>query len=87
MIKKIKNIFLFITFFTFISLIIFYYFSEKNMINTNKTRSKNNFYVLHNLINIPLLKNDTQNIIEYTDGLEEFKKSKKRYKFFDLLKD
>ena len=85
--QKLKNIFLISIFLTFILFIFFYYFSEKNIINTNKSRSINNLYLVNNLISIPLLKNDTNNIIEYTDGLEEFKKGKKRYKFFDLLKD
>ena len=85
--NKVKNIFSFTIFFIFMSLIIYYYFSEKNIINTNKSRSLNNPYFFYDLSNIPLLKNDTTNIIEYTDGIEKFKKNKKRYKFFDLLKD
>ena len=35
--------------------------------------------------NIPLLKNDTDNIIEYTDDVKNYKKEKKSYKFWDLL--
>ena len=84
MISKIKYIFLYCIFLSFISSITFHYFSESNIINTNKKRAKK---YLKNITNIPLLKNDTQNIIEYTDGVEKFKKSKKKYKFFDLLKD
>ena len=85
--KRLKNISLISIFLSFILFIFFYYFSKKNIINTNKSRSKTNFYLADNLLSIPLLKNDTNNIIEYTDGLEKFKKSKKKYKFFDLLKD
>ena len=85
--NKIKNIFSFTVFFIFIILTIYYYFSEKNIINTNKSRSLSNPYLTYDLSNLPLLKNDTTNIIEYTDGLEKFKKKKKKYKFFDLLKD
>tara|TARA_B100000427_G_C15458986_1_gene573121 strand:+ start:313 stop:576 length:264 start_codon:yes stop_codon:yes gene_type:complete len=85
--NKVKNIFSFTVFFIFIILTIYYYFSEKNIINTNKSRSLNNPYLAYDLSNLPLLKNDTTNIIEYTDGLEKFKKKKKKYKFFDLLKD
>jgi len=87
MINKVKYIILLTVFFSFLTLITIYYFSEKNIINTNKSRTNYKFYFIHNLINVPLLKNDTINIIEYTDGIEKFEKSKKRYKFFDLLKD
>ena len=85
--NKVKNIFSFTVFFIFIILTIYYYFSEKNIINTNKSRSLSNPYLTYDLSNLPLLKNDTTNIIEYTYGLEKFKKKKKKYKFFDLLKD
>ena len=87
MINKVKYIILLTVFFSFLTLITIYYFSEKNIINTNKSRTNYKFYFIHNLINVPLLKNDNINIIEYTDGIEKFEKSKKRYKFFDLLKD
>ena len=87
MINKVKYIILLTVFFSFLTLITIYYFSEKNIINTNKSRTNYKFYFIHNLINVHLLKNDTINIIEYTDGIEKFEKSKKRYKFFDLLKD
>ena len=35
--------------------------------------------------NLPIIKNDTKDIIEYTDGVENFKNNKKKYKFYDLL--
>ncbi len=85
--NKIKNIFFFIIFSFFSLSVIYYYFSDKNIINTNKSRVNYSIYLNQNLDNIPLLTNDTENIIEYTDDIEKYKKSKKRYKFFDLLKD
>ena len=36
--------------------------------------------------NLPLLTNDTNNIIEYLDVVEIYKKKKKKYSFFDLIK-
>ena len=75
MLKKIKNIFLLTFLVMFSYLTINYYFSEKNIIHTNKSRSS------HSKINygeLPLLKNDTSNIIIYKTELEEFKKKKKR---------
>ena len=52
----------------------------------NKSRALflNNINV--DIQNLPYLKNDTNNIVEYTDDLEIFKKKRKKYKFFDLLK-
>ena len=35
--------------------------------------------------NLPLLENNTQNIITYSDEVEIFKKTKKKYKFWDLI--
>ena len=60
-----------------------YYFSTQNILETNKLRSSN----LSNevFINLPLLENDTNNIIISSDDIENFKKKRKRYKFFDLL--
>ena len=35
---------------------------------------------------LPILKNDTANIIEYSDDIELYKKRKKKYSFWDLIK-
>ena len=87
MLSKIKNIFYIISFCIFISSIILYYFSDYNIKATNKFRS---LYILNtkdNLDGLPLLKNDTKNIIEYKNDVEFFKKKKKKYKFWDLIKN
>ena len=84
MYKKIKNIFFLATFFTFIFLITKYYFSEQNIIFTNKSRSSYSLILNKNEVNLPLLKNDTNNIIIYKNDLEEFKK-KRRKRFWEKL--
>ena len=84
MYKKIKNIFFLITFFSFIFLVTRYYFSEQNVIFTNKSRS---FYLTSLEIdknNLPVLKNDTNNIIIYINDLEEFKNMRKK-RFWERL--
>ena len=81
MLKRIKNIFFIITFFTFIFLVIKHYLSEQNIIYTNKSRSS---YSLIVDVNLPLLKNDTDNIIIYKNDLEEFKKKRKK-RFWEKL--
>ena len=81
MLKRIKNIFFIITFFTFIFFVIKHYLSEQNIIYTNKSRSSYSLIIDENL---PLLKNDTDNIIIYKNDLEEFKKKRKK-RFWEKL--
>ncbi len=85
MLNKIKFFLYLIPCCIFIFLITFYYFSEKNVIKTNKFRSLYIFKVEENFENLPLLKNDTHNIIEYKNSIETYKKNKKKYKFWNLL--
>ena len=77
MYRKIKNIFFLISFFTFILLISRHYFSEQNIIFTNKSRSFYSWTQNKDNKNLPILENDTNNIIVYKNDLEEFKKRKK----------
>jgi len=87
MLSKIKNIFYIISFCIFISSIILYYFSDYNIKETNKFRSLYIINTKDNIDGLPLLKNDTKNIIEYKNDVEFFKKKKKKYKFWDLIKN
>ena len=85
MLKKLKNIFYLGSFFIFIVLITRFYFSEQNVRETNKSRSFYSVELNSNTQNLPLLKNDTNNIIEYIDDIEVYKKKKKKYTFWDLI--
>ena len=87
MIKKIKNISYLISYIIFITFIIVFYFSDENIRSINKSRSLSYENLNKKIKNLPLLKNDTANIIEYTKDLEVQKKKKKYYKFFDLIKN
>ena len=84
MIKKILNIFFLIFIFTFIFLIVKYYLSEKNIIFTNKSRSSYSVKINEDINNLPVLKNDTNNIIFYKDVLEKFKNKRKK-RFWEKL--
>ena len=86
MLGKIKNIFYVLSFIALIFLITFFYFSEQNIQKTNKYRSYYLVKIKENIENLHLLENDTNNIIEYKDDLEVYKKSKKKYTFWDLIK-
>ena len=84
MYRKIKNIFFLISFFTFIILVAKHYFSEENILFTNKSRSTYLFTLNSDKNNLPTLINDTDNIIVYKNDLEEFKKKRKK-RFWEKL--
>jgi len=84
MYTKIKNFFFLIFFTTFIFLIVNYYFSEKNKIFIAKSRTNYEIRIDQNKINLPILRNDTDNIIIYKNDLEEFK-SKRKKRFWEKL--
>ena len=85
MFKKIINIFFLISIFIFILLVIKYYFSEQNLIFTNKSRSSYSLKLNKYENNLPLLENDTNNVIIYKDELEEFKKNRKKRSWEELI--
>ena len=85
MLKKIKNIFYLVLFFIFVILTTSFYFSEKNVKKTNKSRTFYSVKQNNDLQNLPLLKNDTSNIIEYRNDIEIYKKNKKNYTFWCLI--
>ena len=85
MFDKAKNIIYFLIFVLFFFFIIFYYFSEENKEKIHKNRSDISANIEKQSIEIPLLKNDTEGIIEYNFSDLEKKKIKKRY-FWELLK-
>ena len=86
MLKKIKYIFYLLSFFIFIIVTISIYFSDQNISKTNKSRSLDSVKLNNDTQNLPLLENDTSNIIEYRNDVEIYKKNKKNYKFWDLIK-
>tara|TARA_B100000029_G_C17211870_1_gene828387 strand:- start:261 stop:518 length:258 start_codon:yes stop_codon:yes gene_type:complete len=81
MFKKIKKMFFITSFLIFSFLTINYYFSEKNIIHINKSRSSHSVFSYEEL---PLLKNDTNNILSYKNDIEEFKKKRKK-RFWEKL--
>ena len=84
MYKKIKNIFFLVIFFIFIFLVTKYYFSEKNMIFTNKSRSSYLHSFKNDKNNLPVLKNDTNNVTVFMNDLEDYK-SKRKKRFWENL--
>ena len=85
MYKKIKNIFFLFTFFTFIFLVTKYYFSDKNIQFTHKSRTSYLLTFNEDKKNLPILTNNTNDIIVYKDDLEEFNKKRKKRSWEKLL--
>ena len=85
MLKKIKNIFYLASFLIFIILTTRFYFSDQNIKVTNKSRAFYSVKLNNHTQNLPLLKNDTSDIIEYRTDVEIYKKKKKNYTFWDLI--
>ena len=85
MFKKVINLFFLLLFFIFTFLTITFYFSDENVRKTNKFRSLYSINLNKMINNLPLLKNDTSDIIQYKNDVEIYKKKRKNYIFWDLL--
>ena len=71
-------------FLIFIFLITNYYFSEQNIILTNKSRLSYEMSLNNDEKNFPVLKNDTNDVIVYLNDLEDFKNKRKK-RFWEKL--
>tara|TARA_B100001057_G_scaffold84547_1_gene80422 strand:+ start:369 stop:632 length:264 start_codon:yes stop_codon:yes gene_type:complete len=63
-----------------------YYSSNKNIKNKEFNRNNINQLVNDKISNLPILKNDTDNVIEFSDGFSNEIKNDKLRSFWDLLK-
>ena len=82
--NRIKDTFFLAFFLIFVFLITKYYLSEQNKIFTNKSRSSYSLELKTDISNLPVLKNDTKNIILYKNDIDEFKKNRKK-RFWENL--
>ena len=85
MLKEVKYVFYLLAIFFFIFFVIKFYLSENNIKRSNKIIFQYQNELDKKFNNLPIIKNDTNDIIEYTNEIEEFKNKKQR-KFWDLLK-
>jgi len=85
MLKEIK----YLIFIVIITLFLFftgkYYFSNENIKNSYRSYKNIDQKIKDYSKNLPLLKNDTENIIEYVKQTD--KKKKKKFKFWKLLEN
>ena len=87
MFKKIKNTFFLISFLLFTAVVSKYYFSEQNVVLVNKSRSSYLLKINEDEKDLPILPNDTNNVIVYKNDLEEFKNKKKKRYWEKLISD
>ena len=85
MLKEIKYVVYLLTIFFFIFFVIKFYLSENNIKWSNKVILQYQNILDKKFINLPIIKDDTNDIIEYTSEIEDFKNKKQR-KFWDLFK-
>ena len=85
MLKEVKYVVYLLTIFFFIFFVIKFYLSENNIKWSNKVILQHQNILDNKFINLPIIKDDTKDIIEYTNEIEDFKNKKQR-KFWDLLK-
>ena len=70
----------------FISIVLKYYASNKNIKNKDYIRSNIEQIFKDKIIDIPILKNDTNNVIEFNDTFENEMNEEKKRSFWDLIK-
>ena len=84
--QKIVSIVFFILVIIFFGSTYKYYSSNKNIKNKEFNRNNINQLLNDKISNLPILKNDTDNIIEFNDGFSNEIKNDKPRSFWNLLK-
>ena len=85
MLKEVKYVIYLFTIFFSIFFVVKFYISENNIKRSNKIIFQYQNELNKQFSNLPIIKDDTNDIIEYTNEVEEFKNKKQR-RFWDLLK-
>ena len=84
--NKSINIFMILLIGIFILSIFKYYSSNKNLDTKNFNRSNIDQILKSKINNLPILTNDTDNIIEFNNSIEEGINQEKNRNFWNLLK-
>ncbi len=86
MLLKALNTIMILLIITFLFSIFKYYSSNKNMNKKNYNRQNIEEIIKDKISNLPILLNDTNNVIEFNNSIEDNIKEKKR-SFWDLIKN
>ena len=83
MIKEVKYFLFIFAICLFLFLSLRYYFSDENKKNSYRSLNNINEKILRYAENLPILEDNSQNIIEYVEQSNE--KKKKKFNFWKLL--
>ena len=84
---KVFNFLLFSLIIIFMLSVFKYYTSSKNIVSKDYIRSNVDQILKEKISNLPVLKNDTNNVIVFNDSFEnEMNEGKKKRSFWELLK-
>lgn len=83
---KLINIFFIISIISFFFITYKYYSSNQNIDAKNFNRKNINKIINTKISDLPILKNDTDNVVQFNDGFSNEIKSDKTRKFWNLLK-
>ena len=82
MLKELKYLFFLLVIFIFFFFVFKYYFSDNNKKKTYRSLKNINKKIINYSQNLVLLKNNTNNIVEYVE--KSSNKNKKKYNFWIL---
>ena len=85
MIRNILSVLIFFFSISFFYLVVNFYYSDKQDIKVKKNRETILQKIKDNMIELPILDNDTNNVIEFNSGFENENNKKKR-SFWELFK-
>ena len=83
---KVLNIIIILLVFIFFIITYKYYSSNKNLEIKNYNRNNIDAIISSKISNLPVLKNDTNNVIEFNDGFSNEIQNDKPRSFWKLLK-
>ena len=83
---KLINLFFILIILFFFLTIYNYYSSKKNLEVRDFNRNNIDEIINKKITNLPVLKNDTNNVIEFNDGISSEIKNDKPRSFWNLLK-
>ena len=83
MFKELKYVFYLLVIFLFIFFISKYYFSDQNKKKSYRSLKSIDQNIEKHLTNLPILKSDTEDIIDYVENKTD--QNKKTYHFWKLL--
>ena len=85
MFLRIKNFFYILSVLIFTFFVTKYYFSDANKKKINKSRIFYSDHLSSNFTNLPILENDTKDIIEHNEITDQPNQKKRKRKFLELI--